>query len=449
MKGVRVLLIATYELGKQPFGLASPAAFLRAAGHHVDVVDASVEKVSLAAVRQADLVGFHLPMHTATRMAAPMIGTVRAANPAARVVCYGLYAPINEAYLRGLGVTAIVGGEFEAELVRIANDAAHVPPLVSFERLAFTLPDRSTLPGLSNYAKIDMGDGAERIAGYTEASRGCKHLCRHCPVVPVYEGKFRIVPQDIVLGDIRQQVAAGARHIAFGDPDFFNGPTHAMRIAEGVAREFPGLTYDVTIKVEHLLRHRELLARLAETGCVLVTTAVESLDDHVLELLDKGHTRADFVEAVDLCQAAGLALSPTFIPFTPWTTWESYRDLLRTLASLGLATNVAPVQLALRLLITNGSRLLELDDIREAITGWDPVALTHRWKHRDPSLDELSTKLLQSLSAPETRVETFARICREAGLDVPALIPPRAMVPFLTEPWYCCAEPNPEQLAVV
>jgi radical SAM superfamily enzyme YgiQ (UPF0313 family) len=449
MKGVRVLLIATYELGKQPFGLASPAAFLRAAGHHVDVVDTSVQKVSLATVRQADMVGFHLPMHTATRMAAPMIGTVRAANPAARVVCYGLYAPINEAYLRGLGVTAIVGGEFEAELVRVAGDAAHVPPLVSFERLAFPLPDRSTLPVLSNYAKIDMGDGERRIAGYTEASRGCKHLCRHCPVVPVYEGKFRIVPQEIVLGDIRQQVAAGARHIAFGDPDFFNGPTHAMRIAEAVAREFPGLTYDVTIKVEHLLRHRDLLARLAETGCVLVTTAVESLDDNVLELLDKGHTRADFIEAVDLCQAAGLALSPTFIPFTPWTTWESYRDLLRTLASLGLATSVAPVQLTLRLLITNGSRLLDLEDIREAITGWDPVALTHRWKHRDPSLDELSTKLLQSLTTAESRTETFARICREAGVVLPVLAAPRSTVPFLTEPWYCCAEPNPEQLAVV
>jgi radical SAM superfamily enzyme YgiQ (UPF0313 family) len=449
MKGVRVLLIATYELGKQPFGLASPAAFLRAAGHHVDVVDTSVQKVSLATVRQADMVGFHLPMHTATRMAAPMIGTVRAANPAARVVCYGLYAPINEAYLRGLGVTAIVGGEFEAELVRVAGDAAHVPPLVSFERLAFPLPDRSTLPVLSNYAKIDMGDGERRIAGYTEASRGCKHLCRHCPVVPVYEGKFRIVPQEIVLGDIRQQVAAGARHIAFGDPDFFNGPTHAMRIAEAVAREFPGLTYDVTIKVEHLLRHRDLLARLAETGCVLVTTAVESLDDNVLELLDKGHTRPDFIEAVDLCQAAGLALSPTFIPFTPWTTWESYRDLLRTLASLGLATSVAPVQLTLRLLITNGSRLLDLEDIREAITGWDPVALTHRWKHRDPSLDELSTKLLQSLTTAESRTETFARICREAGVVLPVLAAPRSTVPFLTEPWYCCAEPNPEQLAVV
>jgi hypothetical protein len=288
-----------------------------------------------------------------------------------------------------------------------------------------------------------MGDGVRVVAGYTEASRGCKHLCRHCPVVPVYEGRFRVVPLDVVLADIRQQVAAGARHITFGDPDFFNGPAHAMRIVEALAREHPGLTYDVTIKVEHLLRHRDLLGRLARTGCALVTSAAESLDDRVLARLDKGHTRAGFIEAVELCRGAGLALSPTFIPITPWTTWDSYRDLLRTLAGLGLAAAVAPIQLALRLLITNGSRLLELGEIREAAAGWDPVALTHRWRHRDPSLDELSTRLLRLVDeagkAGEARVATFARICREVDVEMPDLpvLADRATVPFLTEPWYC------------
>ena len=288
-----------------------------------------------------------------------------------------------------------------------------------------------------------MGGGNLRLAGYTEASRGCKHLCRHCPVVPVYEGKFRVVPADVVLADIGQQVAAGAQHIAFGDPDFFNGPAHAMRIVEALAREFPELSYDVTVKVEHLLRHRDLLGALARTGCVLVTTAVESLDDRVLALLDKGHTRANFVEAVGLCREAGLALSPTFIPFTPWTSWESYRDLLRTLAELGLAESVAPVQLALRLLITNGSRLLELDEIREAVVAWDPVGLTHRWRHRDASIDDLAERLLRIVheSGQEGvgRAETFRRICATAGVTMPDLpvLAARATVPFLTEPWFC------------
>ena len=76
----------------------------------------------------------------------------------------------------------------------------------------------------------------------------------------------------------------------------------------------------MTIKIEHLLKHRDLLPRLKTTGCLFVISAVESINDRVLELLDKGHTRADFVEAVRLTRDAGLTLTPTFVTFTPWTT---------------------------------------------------------------------------------------------------------------------------------
>lgn len=205
-----------------------------------------------------------------------------------------------------------------------------------------------------------------------------------------------MVTREAVLADIRQQVVeGGARHIAFGDPDFFNGPTHAIRIVEALAAEFPGVTYDVTIKVENLLRHRELLPGLARTGCAFVTSAVESLHDGVLSLLEKGHTRADFYEAVALCRAANLALAPTFVAFTPWTTVASYREMLTAIAELGLVENVAPVQLALRLLVTAGSRLLELDGVRAAVTAWDAASLTHRWSHTDPAVDALVARLLR------------------------------------------------------
>jgi radical SAM superfamily enzyme YgiQ (UPF0313 family) len=176
----------------------------------------------------------------------------------------------------------------------------------------------------------------------------------------VYRGRFRAIPADVVMHDITAQVAAGAQHISFGDPDFLNGPAHARRIVERLAAEHPGVTYDATIKVEHLLKHADLLPVLHETGCLFITTAVESVDDRVLAKLAKGHTRADFVRVVDLCRAAGVNLSPTFVPFTPWTTAESYVDLLETLELLDMVENVAPIQLAIRLLVTAGSPLLEL-----------------------------------------------------------------------------------------
>ncbi len=251
---------------------------------------------------------------------------------------------------------------------RLAGSGSGVQtePLISLDRLQFQVPLRSELPPLEKYARLQIG-GSSKRAGYTEASRGCKHLCRHCPVVPVYQGSFRVVQPEVVLADIRQQVAAGAEHVSFGDPDFFNGPTHAMRIVDALNREWPALSYDATIKIEHLLKHRDLLPRLRETGCLFVTSAVESVDDAVLAKLDKGHTRADFIEVAREFRSAGLTLAPTFIPFTPWTTRESYRELLELLVELDLVEHVAPVQLALRLLIPRGSRLLELDDV-QAVT---------------------------------------------------------------------------------
>jgi radical SAM superfamily enzyme YgiQ (UPF0313 family) len=356
-----------------------------------------------------------------------------------------LYAPLNEQLLRENGIDTIIGGEFEQPLVQLAADASlrSSDGLIHLQRQEFRTPDRSGLPPLAAYARLAL-NGSTRTVGYTEASRGCKHLCRHCPVVPVYRGVFRIVQPEVVVEDIRAQVAAGAEHVTFGDPDFFNGPGHAVRVIEALHQEWPRLTYDVTIKIEHLLRHRDLLPVLQRTGCVFVTSAVESLDDAVLEKLAKGHTRADFAEALALTRAAGLPLSPTFIPFTPWTTLDSYQDFLRQLADLDLVDQVAPIQLAIRLLIPEGSLLLELPEIRERVGPYSPQALCYPWRNADPAVDRLAAALPDLIKQEERRQSSRREIFRciwELSGNAPfpdsEPRPSRATIPYLTEPWYC------------
>jgi radical SAM superfamily enzyme YgiQ (UPF0313 family) len=457
-------LISTYELGHQPFGLASPAAWLRREGLDVTLVDLTRDKLDAAKVAEAGFVAFHLPMHTATRLAAPVIRNVRAANPGARLCAYGLYAPLNADWLRSIGVDDVVGGEFEEELAAIARKACGDeaglktrPTSAALPRLHFIVPDRRGLPPLDQYGSLRLGDGSRKVGGYTEASRGCRHLCRHCPVVPIYNGQFRVVSPEVVLADVSAQVAAGAEHITFGDPDFFNGPTHATRIIRALHDAHPGVTYDVTIKVEHLLKRRDLLPLLRETGCLFVTSAVESLDDRVLAILEKGHTRQDFFDVVGLCRDANLTLAPTFVPFHPWTTLESYSDLLDTLARLDLVDHVAPIQLAIRLLVPQGSRLLELEDVRRRAGEFDPRTLTYKWLHDDPRVDELQRDVAATVGrrlVSDRRI-VFAEITAlahdRAGLPCVELPPARetSAVPYRDEPWYCCAEPNPEQLTLV
>jgi hypothetical protein len=462
---VRVVLVSTYELGRQPFGLASPAAWLRRAGAEVVAFDLSRQRLDEETVRDADVVAFYLPMHTATRLALPVMGHVRALAPGARLCAFGVYAPPNAALLRRRGVVAAFGAEFEADLVGFVMGgqphAAGVPARADtladalpgarpqIARLDFIPPDRAGLPPLSRYATLQDG-GARRITGYTEASRGCRHRCRHCPIVPIYGGQFRVVPVDVVMADVAAQVAAGAEHITFGDPDFFNGPAHALRVVDALHEAFPAVTYDVTIKVEHLLRQAGALARLVETGCRFVTTAVESTDDRVLEALQKGHTAADFARAVALCEGAGLALSPTFVPFTPWTTMAGYLDLLATVARLGLVESVAPVQYAIRLLLPEGSLLLEVPEVSTHVAAFDPEALMYRWVHADPLVDavqrEVQALVGRRLGADRTAVfgEVWRLAAGMAGVDAAPPGPPpgrsggrRTPIPYLNEPWYC------------
>jgi radical SAM superfamily enzyme YgiQ (UPF0313 family) len=465
---MHIVLISTYELGHQPFGLASPAAWLKAAGAQVTCLDLAVEPLRPAVIAAAELVAFYLPMHTATRLAAAEIPRIRQINPRAQICCYGLYAPINETFLRKLGVATILGGEFETGLLALfrrlaaTNSGATPPPApapqveprVLLDLQSFITPDRSGLPDLSAYAHVQLPDGARRISGYTEASRGCKHHCRHCPIVPVYEGRFRIVQREVVLDDIRRQAASGARHITFGDPDFFNGPGHAIPLVQALHAEFPAMTYDVTIKVEHLLRHAALLPVLRDTGCLFVTSAVEAVDDEILAIFAKRHTRDDFIRLVELFNELGLTLTPTFVTFTPWTTRERYHDLLALIAQLGLVEHVAPIQYAIRLLIPAESKLLELAQVQQLVDPFDEVVLCYPWSHPDSGVDRLYAAVRQAVITGQARglarqaiFEQIWRLSQEALVAAghrpaperraPRFLLPRPPIPSMSEPWYC------------
>ena len=459
---MKVVLINPYEIGRQPFGLAEPAAWLRRAGCEVHCLDLTLQRLDPEVLRAARVVAIYVAMHTATRIAVQAIPRIQALAPQAHLCVYGLYAPMNEKRLRELGVHTVLGGEVEPALVslverlRAGDGQVQTEPVVNLSRIEFLTPDRGALPPLARYAHLQLPDGGRKTVGFVEGSRGCKHLCRHCPVVPVYHGMFRIIPVDVAMADVRQQVAAGAQHISFGDPDFLNGPTHALKLVRALHAEFPDVTYDATIKIQHLIDHAEMLPVLKATGCLFITAAVESVDDRVLDLLAKNHTNEDFARAVTLCRAAGIALAPTFVAFTPWTTLEGYIALLDRLRELDLVESVPPIQLAIRLLIPQGSLLLTLPGFQAHIGEFDPKLLGYPWKNPDPRADRLQRTVQELVAQAEaqglSRRDIFARIWGLAhaalGVETPALTDSGmdTPIPRLSEPWYCCAEPTDEQL---
>jgi len=459
---MNIALINPYELGRQPFGLAEPAAFLQRAGFTVNCCDLSIQKLDTCLGADTDIVAIYIAMHTATRIAIEALPKIKELAPAASLCVYGLYAPMNADLFRSLGVQTILGGEFENGLVSMAKriqDGAgesQTEPETCMEKIEFIVPDRSKLPALSNYASLINPDGSTLTVGFAETTRGCKYHCTHCPVVPVYQGKFYVIPAAIVMDDIRGQVQAGAQHISFGDPDFFNGPAHALKIVRALHREFPTLSYDTTIKIEHIVNYPEEMKVLKETGCLFILSAVEAVDDDILGYLDKGHTRSDFINALAYLREIDIDLTPTFVAFTPWTTLEIYLEMLRHIVELQLIESVAPVQLSIRLLIPAGSCILDIDNLQGMIGEFDASILGHPWANPDPRVDTLQRDVqawvMQAEADGLSRAEIFKRIWAMSHEMADRPVPELDLqhtgkpIPRLSENWYCCAEPTCEQL---
>lgn len=458
-----VALVACYELGHQPLSLAWPLAALRRAGFDPVAVDTAVEDLADETILAARFVGIAVPMHTALRLGIRVARRVRRLNPDAHVCFYGLYATLNAGHLLAGAGDTVISGEVERPLVALveALETGREPSSVAgigtvdrpappvIERVSPGLPDRRGLPPVRSYAGLELAERGTIVpAGSVEATRGCHHTCLHCPITPIYGGKITVVPREVVLADARAQVAAGARHLTFGDPDFFNAPGHGLRICRELRTEFPWLSFDVTIKVEHLIQHVRYLPELAALGCAFIVSAVESINDDVLIRLDKGHTGTDVVLALRNLDGAGLSMRPSLLPFTPWETLGSYRDLLRFIVEEGLVSQVDPIMLAIRLLVPPGSALLDEPGAKGWVGDLDADAFTHRWNHPDPRMDRLWERvsaIVERDAAAGTAVEeTFTHIwaaSHEVAGD-PVAETPRARAnrrpsPRLTEQWFC------------
>ncbi len=452
---MRALLVSTYELGHQPLHVASPAAALRSAGHAVRCRDLSVQEWDESDVEWADGVAFSVPMHTAMRLALEAVNRIQRSRPDLPICLYGLYAHIEDRGGAGPAVFTI-SGEYERGLLEWARSvsdgelAASHGQVVDLGRQQFQTPGREDLPGLEHYSQLAIG-GERRLAGYVEASHGCVHRCGHCPVPAVYDGKVRVVGEDVVLRDIANLASMGARHITFGDPDFLNAPRHSLRVVRSMHDRFPELTFDCTTKVEHILRHDGIWPEMASAGCLFVVSALECMNDQILARLDKGHTAWDARRAVKLLRLYGIEPRPSFLPFTPWSDFQDIFDILDFVAENDLVDNVDPIQYTIRLLVPHGSLLLRDPAFRALLGEFDAERLTYTWRSADRRLDDLQRRLLEIAERaaqtesplPETFIEMGEAVVDAAddaslaGSLEMASVGVERNTPRLTEPWFC------------
>jgi radical SAM superfamily enzyme YgiQ (UPF0313 family) len=223
-------------------------------------------------------------------------------------------------------------------------------------------------------------------------------------VFATYGAKVLMVPEEIVVADVRQLMDDGMTHLTFVDAEFFNSRHAGMRMLRRLHAEFPDLTYDLTTRVDHLRDNPEYVDEMAGLGVRVVTSALEYPAQQVLDALDKEITVADMEGVIAQMRDSGVALNPTFIMFNPWVGFDELLRFRDFVDSNGLGETIDPIQYETRLYLYKGSPLMELPAIRG-------LKLTEHefhydWEHDDPMVDELYE---QVSTPPEPGV--FKRCC--------------------------------------
>lgn len=450
----RILAISTYELGQQPLVLARIAAILDHENIGYTLLDNSVARYSFDQPTEFTLkdgtVPTHIlisvPMHTATQLGRKIAQNARELFGAEiTIIALGLYAKvalsIGDAF--DLGIDSLSPGSLLTALGVTERKSAHNHG---------DKPNRSSLPTISNYAHLMLKD-EKRLVGYVETTTGCAHSCRHCPVPVVHKGKFKAIRPEVILAEIEELYDQGARHITFGDPDFFNGPTHALKVIRKMHHSWPDLSFDATIKVEHVLEHREIWPEMRQLGLEFIVSAFEHTSNQILDKLAKGHTRSDIIDALRILRQANIEVRPSLLPFTPWTSRDDLLDLIEFILDHDLVGSIDPVQMSIRLLIPLGSLLLEDPNLKLEI--WDPESLSYKWASSDPAVDDLQVKFSkiaqQSEATQQNPVITFMEMRDAAYSHFSTTAPQRETPaidvcsrPRLSESWFCCAEPLQE-----
>ena len=437
---MKILLLSFYDLGKQPKIISELYKKLDNGSNQIDVVDYSIEEKNLT-LDNYDVLGIYASMHTASVLAEQYLRDRKLPN---KLFVFGLYANVfSEMFSNFQSIHSFDSDEL-ASLLEV-----QLNPNYSFKH---SVPDRTILPSITDYSHIVDGSN-NLIAGSVETTYGCKHECTHCPVPIEFKGMFKTFGTEKIITDVTNQVEEGAKHISFNDPDFFNGPKHALKILQLLNEKHPSITYDSTIKVEHILKYPDYFQELKNLNMLFVISAFETTNDHVLNILQKNHSFNDLNKAVELSLENKIDIRPTWMPFSPWTEQNDLISIIKLIENYKLRETVDPIQLTIKLLVPKNSLILKRPEMKEYLLDYDPSSFSYAWKYKFPNIDniqnELFTYVLQHESENEYAqylglVDILESHTNETLLNSEKYS--QRIVPKLSETWFCCAEPNKIQL---
>ncbi|MCX7973941.1 MAG: B12-binding domain-containing radical SAM protein [Candidatus Aminicenantes bacterium] len=333
-----------------PLGLLYLAASIKKnTSHEIEVLDAQPlqwtyrELETYLKGKTYDLVGISVMTFTLID-AFKTVRVVKRAIPEAKIVLGGAHVHLFPEETKNLeGVDFAFMGEAEFSFIKFLScfengqkSFENVPGLVFNDNQGkiiknnieiirnldeVPLPERS-LVGIKNYSSL-LSRG--NLCTTVITSRGCPFHCTFCdrPLSPI-TSIFRYRSAKNVVEEIRECMEYGIKDFLFYDDTFTVNRDRVLAICEEILRHNLKIRWDVRTRVD--LVDEEILRMMKRAGCVAIHYGVESGNDDILKILQKGFTVKKVKETFALTKKIGLETLAYFMIGLPSENLKHIQD---------------------------------------------------------------------------------------------------------------------------
>jgi radical SAM superfamily enzyme YgiQ (UPF0313 family) len=397
-----------------PLGPGLVAGAVGSAGHEVAFLDLLGQSEPEAALRRAiaesrpEVVGISVrniddqDRQSRRFLLGPVkqvVAVCRAQTDAPIVLGGAGYSIFPDAALAYLGADLGIRGEGEIALpallekLRQGGDPSEVPGVhVAGQgcrsRRRF-VPDLDDLPLPDDRLWLTLDPATPDLWVPIQTRRGCAMNCSYCSTAQIEGQAVRARSPESVVEHIRQVAAREYTRFCFVDNTFNFPRAYALELCKRLAAESLGIRWRAILYPHRV--PRELIAAMAEAGCVEVSLGFESGSKGVLRAMNKRFTPEQVRQISDLLAAHGIHRRGFLLLGGPGETKDSVKESLAFADSLGLEMFKATVgiriypQTPLAKIAAGEGMISESDDLllprfylRPELEGWIDEVVSSR-----------------------------------------------------------------------
>ena len=336
-----------------PVAVGSLAGYLRKHGIHVNVLDEEVTDITPESLASA-LEGLERPYVIGISCLTAHVGrayeharTIKRLYPDAIVVTGGLHASaLPEESLAHSAVDAVVKGEGEVALLEFYRAVREGKPWDEVGNLCFRKngriqqnPEMPLIPDLDDLPMFpyDMFTHPRYEKGFITSSRGCPYKCTYCSQRMLTGTSYRYKSSGRIVDELQILIEDyGQRQISFYDDNFSFRQRRVIEVCDQIVERGLHRKCNFSIQTRADNIPDAIIPHMRKANFVHVGFGMETGVERLAELIVKGETVAEHVDAVARCQKAGFETSLFMIFGLPTETAKDREDTFRLVQSLNV-----------------------------------------------------------------------------------------------------------------